>query len=108
MSNAPAQDWWHAFNDLMAQIESADEPYWLSVRMRFLIDAMIDSVIASRLYQIWAALGDRYEQRPDERDEADALMRSAARQWLTVKDDESARERYLDHWQYDIYGYERD
>jgi hypothetical protein len=108
MCDPSVEPWWDEFSDLMAQIESADEPYWLSVNNGgLLVEPMVDSVVATSLYLIWRSLEDMYDVRPDERSEANGVMRSGAREWLAVKDDDAARSRYLDHWRYDVCGYER-
>jgi len=58
-----------------------------------------DSVRASRVYELWAGLTDRYELAPDEeRRETEALMRRAASGWLAVNQDSVAPDTYLDRW----------
>ena len=95
-------------NALMAKIASAREPYWLGIEVSgCLYDAIVTSADASRVYQVWGELTDRYELRPEERAETDALMRRAANEWLSVESNAAARDEYLDRWQYDICGHER-
>ncbi len=36
-----------------------------------------------------------------------AAMQRAASEWPAARDNPAAREQYLDHWQYDVLGYER-
>lgn len=90
---------WDRLDELMVQIASAGEPYAIATEVGgCVLDAITESVAASRVYQVWAKLTDRYELRPDERGETEAVMREAAREWLAVKHDDAARDRYLDHW----------
>jgi hypothetical protein len=99
---------WERLDELMVQVASADEPYGLGGEVcGCVLSAVASSVDASRVYQVWAELTDRYELRPDERGETEELMRRAAREWLAASHEEAARERYLDHWLYDVCGYQR-
>jgi len=103
-----ARDWPAELDDRIVAVATADEPYWVACEVQgYAVDYLTESIVASRLYQIWAALTDRYELRPAERDDACAEMRRAAHGWSAVKDEPGEREAYLDHWQYDILGYER-
>ena len=93
---------------LMAQIATANEPYWLGANvLECVVDAITVSATANSVYLIWSELTDRYELKVEERPEAEAEMRRAASEWLAIRHDATARERYLDHWRYDICGYER-
>ncbi|MEU2913806.1 hypothetical protein ACWCQ0_28825 [Streptomyces massasporeus] len=56
---------------------------------------------------IWGELTDRVELRPEETDQAETHMVTAAREWLTVEGDRVAEAQYLDRWLHDILGYER-
>jgi hypothetical protein len=95
-------------DELMVQIAGASEPYWIANEVGgLLLDAMTESVAATSVYLIWASLTDRYELKPKERTEAEGEMRQAASEWLVVKDDAAARDRYLDHWRFDVCGYAR-
>jgi hypothetical protein len=66
MDSPAAQTWWNECNHLMAEVESADEPYGLSPSRGFPVDGITESWTAGRLYQIWAALADRYSVRSEE------------------------------------------
>jgi len=44
-------------------------------------DYLTTSVIASRLYQVWGDLTDRFELKPEERAEALDAMKQAAGEW---------------------------
>ena len=90
---------WERLDELMPEIASANEPYWLGTQVFVsLVDAITGSVTASRVYQLCADLTDRYELRPQERGETEAVMRQAASEWLAIKEDRAARERYLHRW----------
>ncbi|MEW1680777.1 hypothetical protein [Streptomyces sp. NPDC093594] len=56
---------------------------------------------------IWGELTDRVELRPEETDQAETHMITAAREWLAVEDDREAEGQYLSRWLHDILGYER-
>ncbi|WP_063827573.1 hypothetical protein [Streptomyces qaidamensis] len=56
---------------------------------------------------IWGELTDRVELRPEETDQAETYMVTAAREWLIVEGDRVAEAEYLDRWLHDILGYER-
>ncbi len=87
---------------------SADEPYEAALEvMDCAVNYLTGSLVASRLYLIWAALSDWFELRPTERDDASAQMRSAAAGWSAAKNESTESDAYLDHWQYDVLGYER-
>ena len=87
----------------------ADEPYRVAVEVsNAASEALLTSLTACQHYRTWAALEDWDELTPDERPEAVAAMRRAATQWLIVKEDAAARERYFDDWLYDVLGYRRD
>ena len=99
---------WEKLGALMTQIATATEPYWLGIDvMGCVVDAITVSATANSVYLIWAELTDRYELKVEERPEAEAEMRRAASEWLAIRHDAVARERYLDRWRYDICGYER-
>ncbi|HEU5370908.1 MAG TPA: hypothetical protein VFU51_00810 [Gaiellaceae bacterium] len=51
-----------------------------------------------RLYVVWAALTDIWELTPDNRDEAEGLMREAAKEFLAVSDSTSDLDAYLSRW----------
>jgi hypothetical protein len=89
-------------------VATAGEPYEVACEvMGCAVNYLTESMVACRLYQIWAALTDRFDLRPTERDDARAEMRSAAAGWSAAKDESGERDAYLDHWQYDILGYKR-
>ncbi|WP_228454162.1 hypothetical protein [Streptomyces alkaliphilus] len=56
---------------------------------------------------IWGELTDRVELRPEETEQAEAYMLTAAREWLTAQGDPEAEARYLDRWLHDILDYKR-
>ncbi|MFI9283896.1 hypothetical protein [Streptomyces werraensis] len=59
------------------------------------------------LVSVFGELTDWAELRPEEADQAEALMVTAAREWLAVESDQGAEARYFNRWQYDILGCER-
>jgi transcriptional antiterminator Rof (Rho-off) len=99
---------WERLDALMEQIASADEPYPIASEVGgCVLDAIIDSLPAEYVYLIWAELTDHWELKPDERAEAETLMRRAATEWLAVRHDATARERHLDRWMFEVCGYKR-
>lgn len=61
------------------------------------------------LWLIWGALTDWVENKPEQRTQAEEVMRRAAREWLSLdSQDPKARHEYLDRWVYDEMGYERE
>lgn len=50
-----------------------------------------------RLYAIWGALTDKWEPHPEWRQNAEQLMREAARDFLAVRD-EPELDAYLSRW----------
>lgn len=108
MDETSATEMWERVDALMARIADAEEPYPLGTDVGGCVrDEIVESVVASRVYRLWGGLTDMYELRPEERREAEALMRRAATEWLAVKDDGAARDKYLDHWLYHVCGHER-
>lgn len=102
------RDWPEELDNRIAAVGSADAPYEAALRVSgCAVDHIVESVVASRIYQIWAELQDRYELKPAERAEAIDAMRRAAQEWASAKDDVATREAYLDHWQYEVCGYAR-
>ena len=60
------------------------------------------------LWLIWGALTDWAETKPDEQMQAEQEMLRAAREWLSLKpNDTKAKTAYLDRWVYDEMKYER-
>ncbi|WP_431780472.1 hypothetical protein [Streptomyces chumphonensis] len=55
---------------------------------------------------IWGELTDRVELRPEETDQAEMHMVTAAREWLAAEGDRVAEAQYLDRWLHDILEYE--
>ena len=103
-----ATEIWERVDALMTQVAMEDEPYALGTEVGgCVVDEIAESVVAARVYQLWGCLTDMYELRPGERRETEALMRRAATEWLEVKDDDGARDKYLDHWLYDVCGHDR-
>ena len=94
---------------VIAKVATADDPYVVVVSelCGCALEATSTSEIAYRLYRLWAELSDWQELRPESKPEADAAMRRAATEWVAVKDDATARDRYLDHWLDDVLGGER-
>jgi hypothetical protein len=102
------RDWPEELDRRVAAVATAPDPYEAALEVtNCAVDHLVTSLVASRLYQIWAALQDRFEQREGEAPEALAAMRRAAAEWRAAKDDAAAREAYLDHWQYGVLGYDR-
>ena len=92
----------------IAAVADARNPYWAAVKvMTAAGEYLVTSVTASRLYQVWASLTDRYELHPEDRPDALREMHRAANEWLAARDSSAAREAYLDHWQYEVLGYKR-
>lgn len=93
---------------LIAQVPTAENPYKVGLDiMSAAVEPMRTSDIASRQYVMWGGLTDWLELKPEEEAEALAAMRRAASEWQAVKDDFAARERYFDHWLYDLLGLDR-
>jgi hypothetical protein len=89
----------------IAAVATARNPYWPALQvMGGAVDYLVSSVIASRLYQVWGALTDRYELQPEGRSETLSEMKRAANEWLAARHSRTAREAYLDHWQYEVLG----
>ncbi len=102
------RDWPPTLDRAIGAVATAKDPYEAAVSVSGVAgEHLVTSVVASRLYQIWRELEDRWELKPDERAEALALMRRAATEWLAVKDHATPRSSYLDHWQYEVCGYKR-
>ena len=102
------REWPQGLDSCIAAVVTAGNPYDAALDVTgFAVDFLVVSVVASRLYQIWAALQDRIELNRVETAEGLSAMRRAAGEWLAAKDDQAAREAYLDRWQYDILGYRR-
>jgi hypothetical protein len=102
------RDWPEELDLRIATVATADDPYQAALKVTgCAVDYLVTSVVASRLYQVWAALQDWLELKAGEEADALAAMRRAASEWLVAKDDRAAREAYLDHWQYTVLGYER-
>jgi hypothetical protein len=102
------QDWPDELDERVAAVASADDPYRAAMKVMGCAGKYLTtSIVASRLYQIWAALTDWFDLKPEERAQALAEMRRASGEWVSVKDDQAGRETYLDDWQYDVLGYAR-
>jgi hypothetical protein len=99
---------WERLDALMVEIAAATKPSPIASEVGgCVLDAITESVPAEYVYLIWAGLTDHWELKPDERTEVEALMRRAATEWLAVAHDDAARDRYLDHWMFEVLGYER-
>lgn len=84
---------------LVETLLTADEPYWMAVDvMSAAGDALVTSLTACALYQLWSGLTDWYELKPDDRAAAVAAMRRAAREWPGIKDAPAARDAYFESW----------
>lgn len=59
------------------------------------------------LWLLWGALTDWVEVNPNEAAQAEAAMRRAAQEWLSLPDDAGARRAYFDRWLYEEMGYGR-
>jgi uncharacterized protein YuzE len=85
--------------ELTARIQLSDqivEP--LSEILGCLTDSLDGSLVASRLYTMWAELSDFYDLRSDQRVNAVTLIRGAARDWSQVAAGNMGCEEYLAHW----------
>ena len=108
MDETSATEMWERVDSLMVRIADAEEPYLLGTEVGgCVMDEIVKSVVASRVYRLWGSLTDMYELRPEERREAEALMRRAATEWLAVRDDDAARDKYFDRWLYNVCGHDR-
>jgi hypothetical protein len=102
------RDWPEELDERVASVANARNPYEAALKvMSCAVDHVLTSVVASRLYQVWAALTDWLELTPGDHSEALAAMRHASLEWHAVRNNPAAREAYLDHWQYTVLGYER-
>jgi hypothetical protein len=54
---------------------------------------------ADRLYVVWGALTDRWELEPEQRMETEAVMRDAAKEFLSATESASALDAYVWRWQ---------
>ena len=98
-------DWSDQLDERIAAVAQGTDPYSAALAvMGCAVNRLDASVVASRVYQVWAALTDRYELRPEARPEAISDMKRAANEWLAASGDPSTREAYLDHWQYEVLG----
>ncbi|MBM7490776.1 hypothetical protein JOD64_001998 [Micromonospora luteifusca] len=104
---------WSAYlervRNLAEQVLRADDPYDLGLQfMGETIDVISIGEYAVSMYNLWGALTDWVELKPDEEERAFAEMTRAARDWLALdpRDSEAVR-RYFDYWLYDVCGYER-
>jgi hypothetical protein len=59
------------------------------------------------MWLLWGSLTDWVENKPDQAGTAEAAMRRAAHEWLTVLDDEVLWRPYFDRWLYEEMGYAR-
>jgi hypothetical protein len=86
--------------DVLARsLPNADEPYWIAVDVASAAsDALVTSLIACDLYQLWTGLTDWYELKPNDRPAAVAAMCRAATGWADVKDKPAARKAYFKSW----------
>ncbi len=112
------KDWPSELDELIDEVGTADDPYEAALRVQgCAVNYLTESVVASRLYQIWASLTDAFDLQPVEhplvhhrtggRDGALADMRRASSEWRPARDDALSRQTYLNHWQYDVCGYQR-
>jgi hypothetical protein len=101
------KDWPSELDELIDGVERADDPYEAALSvLGCAVNYMTESVVASRLYQIWAELTDAFELQQD-RARALTEMRRASSEWPPIRDDSLSRQTYLNHWQYDVCGYQR-
>jgi uncharacterized protein YuzE len=70
----------------------------LSEIMGCLVGPLDVSLVASRLYVLWAKLSDFHDLRPDQRAAAVRLIRHAAREWSQVAGDQVGCDEYLTQW----------
>jgi hypothetical protein len=65
------RDWPEELDERIAAVATADNSYEAGLQvMGCAVDYLTTPVIASRLYQVWGDLTDRFELKPDERTEA--------------------------------------
>lgn len=85
--------------DIIARLQESEQPGRLASEvMGALVDSLTVSVVASRLYMIWARLSDFYDLRPDQRANAVRLILGAAGEWLQVAQEQAGCDAYLTHW----------
>lgn len=101
-----ARDWPAELDRRIAAVATASDPYQAALRVTTCaVDYLVTSVVASRLYVLWAELQDRVELQ--DATEGVAAMRRAATEWLAAAENRASCEDYLDRWQYDVLGFER-
>lgn len=90
---------WARLDELVAKVGWAREPYGLGLQvMSCAIDAAAESGDASRVYELWGGLTDRYELRPGDRGHTEDLMRIAASEWSAVRNGDEPVHTYLERW----------
>lgn len=104
---------WSAYLDLTRrhaeQLLHTEDPYDIALQfMGDSLDVFTIGEFAGSMYNLWGALTDWVELKPDEQDRAEAEMVRAAREWLALNPrDSNAVGRYFDYWLHDVCGYER-
>jgi hypothetical protein len=73
---------------LLAQVALSEDPYWRAYdAMVPMEDARTESQLAVELWMLFINLADLFELWPDKRDEAQELIRRAAAEWGSLRDD---------------------
>ena len=60
----------------------------------------LEDWIYGPLWQLWGALTDWVEVKPEQTEQAEAKMREAAHAFLPIADDDEALRLYFDQWLY--------
>jgi hypothetical protein len=82
---------------LLAQVALSEDPYWRAYDAMAPMHKAMDSQsqLAGELWMLFINLADLFELWPDKRDEAQELIRRAAAEWGSVRDD-NALDAYFD------------
>jgi hypothetical protein len=81
---------------LLAQVALSEDPYWRAYdAMAPMNKAISESQLAGELFMLFVNLADLFELWPDKRDEAQELIRRAATEWGSLRDDD-ALDAYFD------------
>ena len=68
------------------------------------LGAIAEEWVYHPLWLLWGALTDWVEVKPEETEQAEVVMREAARQFLPIADDDDALRLYFDRWLYEEHG----
>jgi hypothetical protein len=78
--------------------EADQDTYRLGIELMGLFSRHLPNDAPGRLYVVWADLTDIWELDLDRRTESVALMREAAREFLTLNDTSDDLDAYLTRW----------